>query len=93
MRQADCWLVVLVHSMDDFPIQIFETRDLAVAFVAANPIRTGGKLEQELGWESGPEVMEAFDLAGIDATTPMGFKIWHFRDGKPTGFEIAGWLE
>lgn len=88
---GDCWLVVLVHSIDDFPIRMCDTRDEAKSFVDANPIREGEGLE--LGWESGPEVMAAYEVAEMDASTPMGFKIWHFVDGKPVEYEIAGWLD
>lgn len=82
----DKWLVVLCHSMDDFPIRLFSSYDDAAAFVKAHPIYTKGR-----DWWSGPAVMEAYGIAGVDASTPLGFKIWHFKDGVPTGWETAAW--
>lgn len=95
--KGECWLVTLCHSMDDFPIKLFTSHAEAVAFVAANPIidaePSKNKRGKMIGWTSGPEVMDAYNVAGIDAATPLGFKVWHFVDGKPVAYELAGWVD
>ena len=94
---GECWLVTLCHSMDDFPIKLCNSHAEAVAFVAANPIVDVEPSKSKRGmitdWTSGPEVMDSYNVAGIDAATPLGFKIWHFVDGKPVGYELAGWID
>lgn len=74
------FLVLLCHSMDDFPIVIFASVGEAKAFIDANPITECPRIESGLGWNSGPIVMAAYDKAGIDASTPLGFKISEFDE-------------
>jgi len=76
------WLVLLMHTMDDFPIRLFKSEKEAREFVKANPIYVRSSGGWYLEWYSGPEVMRAYDLAQCEAESPIGYKICCFRSGR-----------
>ena len=68
------YLVLLCHTMDDFPMRLFATHTAACNYA------------KDLG--EFPE--EAVDtLFGIDCSTPVCVKVVEFRDGKPLAVDVV----
>lgn len=89
--KGEIWLVVLVHVVDDYSIRGFPDVVEAYTFIVDNPILVGPEHGPQ-GWYAGPVVQRAYLLAGAEASTPLGYKIWHFVDGVPVGCIFASWL-
>lgn len=67
------FLVVLSHSMDDFPIRLCSAREHAVMVAKAT------------SWDLTDEQMNAF---GRDASSPCVIAIVEFKDGLPQGWDV-----
>lgn len=81
------FLVTLCHTMDDFPIALFEMVSDARAFIDNNPVKAG---PLPLGWTSTPAMMDAYRIADMDACSPCCWKIWEFAAGKLVAVELYG---
>jgi hypothetical protein len=83
------FLVVWCHSMDDIPVRLFATWAEALAFVQANPLPDDDNPANVHPAAVLPEVK----VWGVQCTTPWGYKIAEFRDGKLVAWRGEMWEE
>lgn len=70
----DVYLVLLCHGMDDLPIRLFGSEELALAFAeTVEPMPT----------------KEIRDVFGTDCSTPIAVKLVHFEHGVPVTSRIV----
>ena len=79
------YLVLWCHSMDDIPVRLFATWNEALEFVRANPLPDDDETLHPAA------VVPEVKVWGMECTTPWGFKIAEFRDGKLVGWRGEMW--
>lgn len=76
----NCYLLIFVYEMDDFPIGLYATKREAVEAGKSREIDAGLTAEEK-------------GVFLTSATTPLGLSVVEFKVGRPVSRTIVKWCE